>query len=117
MIVLDIPESTPSVNPSRGAHWSKTHRLRARWQWLVKAARLDAKLFAKPIPLRKARVTIERWGPKALDHDNYVAGTKQLIDSLVREGFIADDNPGCIGQPQHLQHIGPRRTVVRIEPA
>lgn len=117
MIVLDIPESTPSVNPSRGVHWSKTHRQRARWGWLVKAARLDAKLFTNLIPLAKARVTIERWGPKALDHDNYVAGAKQLLDSLVREGFIADDKPACIGQPSYLQHIGQHRTLVRIEPA
>ena len=116
MIVLDIPESTPSVNPSRGAHWSKTLRLRARWRWLVKAARLDARLYAVT-PLLKAKLTIERWGPKELDTDNFIAGTKQLTDSLVEEGFIVDDKPACIGRPEYLQHIGPRRTIVRIEPA
>lgn len=25
------------------------------------------------------------------------------------------DNPECVGQPQYFQHIGPRRTIVRIE--
>lgn len=116
MIVLDIPESTPSVNSSRGLHWSKMIRLRARWRWLVKAARLDAKLYAVS-PLSKAKLTIERWGPRTLDSDNLVAGAKQLLDSLVEEGFIVDDKPECIGQPQYFQHIGPRRTLVRIEPA
>lgn len=116
MIVLDIPESTPSVNPSRGLHWSRAVRLRARWRWLVKAARLDAKLYTVT-PLRKARLTIERWGPKALDTDNYIGGAKQLLDSLVEEGFIVDDKPACIGRPDYIQHIGPRRTIVRIEPA
>jgi hypothetical protein len=115
VIVLDIPESTPSLNRSRGEHWAKAHRRSAKWQWLVKVARLDAKLFERIEPLRRAKITIERWGPKLLDHDNMVAGAKQLIDSLVKEGFIADDNPDCIGQPQYFQNIGPRRTIIRIE--
>ena len=115
MIVLDIPDSTPSLNVSQNLHWSKRHRLRARWQWLVKAARLDAKVYAVK-PLAKARVTYERFGPKILDHTNMVGGCKILEDCLVREGFFVDDNPDCVGQPQYFQNIGPRRTIVRIEP-
>lgn len=114
IIILDIPESTPSINRSRGIHWSKVHRMRAKWQWLVKAARLEARIFSIT-PLRKAKITIERWGPRAIDFDNFVAGAKQLLDSLKKEGFIVDDDPDCIGQPQYFQHIGPRRTLVRIE--
>jgi hypothetical protein len=117
VIVLDIPESTPSLNRTTRMHWVKRHQMRAKWQWLVKAARLDARIFLKE-PLPKARITIERFGPKLLDYDNLVGGAcKALIDSLVREGLILDDKPECIGQPQYFQHIGPRRTVVRIEPA
>lgn len=115
MIVLDIPESTPSLNKSMGMQWAKKHRMRARWQWLVRAARLEAKQFPAA-PLARARLTIERWGPRILDHDNFVGGAKFLQDSLVKEGFLVDDRPECIGQPQYFQHVGPRRTVVRIEP-
>lgn len=116
MIVLDIPDSTPSLNVSQNLHWAKRHQLRAKWQWLVRAARLEARAFPTE-PMKRARVTFERFGPKVLDHTNLVGGCKILEDCLVREGFIADDNPDCIGQPQYFQHIGPRRTLIRIEPA
>jgi hypothetical protein len=114
MIVLDIHESTPSLNVSQNLHWVKRHQLRHKWGWLIRAARLEARVYPKE-PLRKARLTFERWGPKLLDHDNHVGGCKPVVDSLVREGLILDDKPECIGQPQYLQHIGPRRTAIRIE--
>lgn len=116
MIVLDIPESTPSLNVTQRLHWVKRHQLREKWQWLIKAARLEARAYPKA-PLNKAKITFERFGPKTLDHDNLVGGCKIAGDCLVREGFIVDDTPACIGQPHYLQHIGPRRTIIRIEPA
>jgi hypothetical protein len=116
MIVLDIPESTPSLNVTQRLHWVKRHQLREKWQWLVKAGQLDARVYPKE-PLSKARITIERWGPRAIDFDNAVGGGKLLVDCLVRGGFLVDDTPECVGQPQYFQHIGPRRTIVRIEPA
>lgn len=116
MIVLDIPESSPSLNIGLRLHWVKRHQLREKWQWLVKAARLEARVYPKA-PLARARVTFERFGPKVLDHDNLVGGLKITTDCLVREGFIVDDTPACIGQPMYFQYIGPRRTIIRIEPA
>ena len=114
IIVLDIQESTPSLNVTQRLHWVKYHQLSAKWQWLVRAARLEARVFLKA-PLAKARITFERFGPKLLDNDNLVGGCKILADWLVKEGLIADDKPECIGQPHYVQHIGPRRTIVRIE--
>lgn len=116
MIVLDIPDSTPSLNVTQNLHWSKRHELRTKWQWLLRAARLQARVFPKE-PLEHARVTFERFGPRILDHTNLVGGCKILEDLLVQEGFIVDDKPECIGQPQYFQNIGPRRTIVRIEAA
>jgi len=114
MMILDIPEATPSLNRVFQGHWSRRHALRNKWAWLVRAARLEAKLFPTQ-PLQKAKLTIERWGPKRLDHDNYVAGCKGMIDSLRVEGFIVDDSPGHI-EARYIQHIGKRRTRVCIEP-
>jgi Holliday junction resolvase RusA-like endonuclease len=112
--VLNIPESTPSLNRIFQGHWSNRHRMRVKWAWLVRAARLDARLFPSQ-PLAKAKLTVERWGPRRLDFDNYVAGVKYLTDSLKTEGFIVDDSPDHI-LAQYIQHIGPRHTRVRIEP-
>lgn len=115
MIVLEIDEPTPSVNYMLGYHWSKKLRFRKRWGWLVKAAMLRAKVHQPP-KLSRARLTIERYGSRILDSDNFRAGTKWLQDSLVSEGIIVDDTPAVIGEPILIQHAGKvRKTVVRIE--
>jgi hypothetical protein len=113
---LVVDEATPSVNKLHGQHWTRKHRMRARWGWLVKAAMLSAKVQSpKPIPPR-VRLTIERWGARMLDESNFIAGTKWLEDALVAEGFMVDDSPEHVEHVFH-QHIDrkQRRTVVRIE--
>lgn len=116
MIELVIDECTPSLNPLLGQHWSHKHRLRAHWGWLVRRARLNAKVFDPP-RFEHARVTIERTGSRMLDTDNLTGGCKGLIDLLVREGLIVDDSPDHIGQPVIRQIVDKkvRQTVVRIE--
>lgn len=113
-MVLNIPESTPSLNRVFKGHWSKRHQMRQRWGWLVRAARLEARLFPAK-PLQKAKLTIERWGPQKIDHENFCGGTKFLMDSLKVEGFIVDDSPDHV-ETTYIQHIGERHTRVQIEP-
>lgn len=116
MIVLTIPEPTPSLNRMTGTHWSRRQKLRKRWAWLVKAARLHAQAWESP-QWARARVEIDRYGPRLLDADNCRAGTKPLMDSLVQEGFISDDSPQVIGEPAIRQILSKteRKTIVRIE--
>jgi hypothetical protein len=116
VIVLTIPEATPSLNRMHGSHWSRRHKLRKRWAWLVKAARLHAQAWDSP-KWARARIEIDRYGPRLLDADNCRAGTKPLVDSLVAEGFIADDKPEVIGEPVIRQIVSrtERKTVVRVE--
>jgi hypothetical protein len=117
MIVLTIDEPTPSVNYAHGHHWSRKLKLRKRWAWLVKAAMLNAGLHTPP-RFARARLTIERYGPRSLDSDNFRAGTKWLQDSLVAEGIITDDTPAVIGEPVLRQFVGKeRKTIVRVEAA
>jgi hypothetical protein len=115
MIVLQIPEATPSANTTLWAHWRKKHALRKRWAWLVRAAKLEAKVFDAP-KYPKATVTIERHSPRMLDADNCRAGTKVLADSLVAEGLILDDSMAVIGEPVIRQIASKtKKTVVTIE--
>jgi hypothetical protein len=115
VIVLTIDEATPSVNYAHGHHWSRKLKLRKRWAWLVKAALLNAGVHAPP-RLARAKLTIERHGPRSLDADNFRAGTKWLQDSLVSAGIIADDTPAVIGEPTLRQFISKtRKTIVTIE--
>lgn len=112
---LVIPEASPSVNVGFGEHWSRKMKLRLKWQWLVRAARLEAQLF--PEPLAKAHLTFVRYGARRLDHDNFVAGCKPIQDALRMERFITDDTLEVIGQPTYEQHIGkPHRTEITISP-
>lgn len=116
MIVLEIDEATPSLNPQLGHHWSRKIKLRNRWFWLVKRAKNAAGVFDEP-RYAKARVTLERHGPRLLDHDNCRSGAKYVWDGLKRHGLILDDNPNVIGEPVVRQIISKteRKTIVTVE--
>jgi len=113
VITLDLPMAVQSLNYLNKCHWAKRNRLLGQWQWLVKAAVLNDRIRVHVIP--KAKITIERYGPKKLDNDNFVGGAKGLVDSLVREGFLVDDSPDHL-VAQYIQHIDKTpRTIVHIE--
>lgn len=115
MIVLVIDEPTPSFNSFHGHHWSKKRDLRERWGLLTKRAMRRANLWIPP-KWAKAKVRIERYGARELDADNFRAGTKFLMDSLVAEGIIVDDKPAVIGEPELTQFTGKdRKTIVYVE--
>lgn len=119
VIVLTIDEPTPSLNAVwNGAHWARKVKTRNRWHWLVRAGLSNARFFERP-QFPRARVTIERYGPRVLDADNCRAGTKFLMDGLVKHGVLLDDKPAVIGEPQIHQIVSKteRKTIVRIEPA
>lgn len=117
MIVLNFDEATPSLNALHGHHFTKKHRLRVRWGWLVKAEVRRQQIWVPP-RWAKARIRIERHGPRMLDYDNARAGLKPLLDSLVEEKLILDDKPSVIGEPELKQVISKiRKTVVYIEAA
>jgi len=112
VITLTIPEATPSANVTLWAHWAVKARLRKKWAWLVRVAKLNAQIA--PESLLGASVRIDRYGKRQLDHDNFVAGCKSLVDSLVAEKLIAGDNPDQV-TITYLQHKGsPGHTVVTI---
>jgi len=115
MITFEIDEPTPSLNKLLRGHWSKNHKLRSKWSWLVRAGLSNANYFARP-QLQKAKITIERYGSRVLDTDNCRGGTKYLTDSLVQHGILLNDTPAVIGEPVIFQMVGKeRKTVVRIE--
>jgi hypothetical protein len=116
MIVLIFDETTPSLNALHGHHFTKKHRLRMRWHWLVKAEVRRQQIWIPP-KWSRATIRVERHGPRLLDFDNARAGLKPLIDSLVTEEIITDDTPAVIGEPELKQFVSKeRKTVVYVEP-
>lgn len=117
MIALIIDEPTPSLNRMLGEHWAKKRKQRMRWAWLTKAAVRRAQIWSPP-KWPRARVRIERYGARILDADNFRAGTKFLMDSLVIEGIILDDKPEVVGEPELKQFVSKeRKTLVYVEAA
>ena len=118
MIILQIPECTPSLNQTmRLGHWSKAARHRKRWSMLVLVAKSEARVFDLP-KFPRAKVTIERHGGRTLDRDNLAGGMKALIDGLKDNGLIRDDSPAHIDLHLFQMPGGrgvQRKTVVRIE--
>lgn len=115
MIELTIPVPTPSLNRTHGSHWSHYTKVRKAWREEVWAASVNAKCGRPQYP--RSSLTIERYGKRMLDPDNFSGGLKAVIDALKLAGLILDDST------QHItltatQHVGPPpyRTVIRIEP-
>lgn len=119
MIVLEIPEITPSLNKTLAhAHWCVRARHRKHWSMLVLVAKSDARIFAYT-PATKSKVLIERYGGRLMDADNALGGCKALIDGLRDNGLIVDDSPNHL-ELRFEQHPGirlPKRTRVTIEVA
>jgi hypothetical protein len=119
VIILNIPEATPSANKFHGHHWTKKLKELKKWRLWAKVEksvlRKESWFFPENQPPAKCHVTIERYGARLLDRDNFIAGTKWLMDSLVLEGFLAGDSPAHVFAEYH-QFVGmPHRTIIRIE--
>jgi len=114
VIELRIPKATPSLNAMLGQFWHKRTKQKKEWRWLVRAARLEAKVFLDA-PLAKARVTITRHGRRICDTDNLYGGQKMLIDCLVREGILANDTPEHVELLVKQKLTNSPHTIVQIE--
>ena len=112
MIKVRLP-LTPSLNQVRKMHWATYARLRDQYALLLRYhahQRLDGTEFRN--------VTIDRYGSRALDHDNLVGGAKPLLDALKKVGLIVDDSPAHV-RVHYNQHKAARRecrTVVTVTP-
>lgn len=115
MIELTIPVPTPSLNRTHGGHWTHYSKVKRAWLEEIFAAKVAAKVSGDP-RYGRSSLTIERYGKRLLDPDNFTGGLKPVIDGLKRNGLILDDTPKHITL-NAIQHVGPPpyRTVIRIE--
>jgi hypothetical protein len=87
---IAVPEAAPSPNKYVRAHWTTYQRLKQKWHWLILEALQHG---GKPeTALRKARVTIVRYGMKKLDRDNLYGSCKPILDALRAHRVIVDDD-------------------------
>jgi Holliday junction resolvase RusA-like endonuclease len=117
VIELTIAKATPSLNAMLGQFWHKRTKQKKEWRWLVRAAKLEAKVFLEA-PLPRARVTTTRHGRRICDTDNLYGGQKMLSDCLVREGILEDDTPAhieLVAKQIVVRTTKETKTLVQIE--
>lgn len=108
MIVLHIPEASPSLNQIIGKHWTHYRKFRYHWSVLVLVAKNQSSIGPWK-PLQRASVRITRESYRLLDPDNFVGGLKVLIDGLRDQGLIVDDSP------DHISLIGEQVKITRTQ--
>ena len=111
---LEIDEQVPSLNEMKKWHWSIWSAYMHRWSMFV----LEQKT-KKKYPRIKGYVTIEIIfvfdNKHKKDWDNYVAGTKGLMDGL-KHHLIDDDNMDVIRDIHYKKTYGATaQTRVLIE--
>jgi hypothetical protein len=94
MILLELPLATPSLNTTLRQHWLTAWKAKKRWRRLIRDALVLGGYYPLSVdPPPFATVRIERFGPRLLDNDNLVGGTKFLSDLLIEFRLIKDDSP------------------------
>lgn len=115
---LDIPEASPSLNAFANSLRPYAYqKIRNDWQkYLISAwweAREHTPALASLTPPRRARLTVTRSSPRALDPDNLVGGLKPVIDALRRMNLIHDDDPESLTLDVRAQKA--RHGATRLE--
>lgn len=67
-------------------------------------------------PLENFKISVTRYGSRALDYDNFIASLKPFIDSLTLNGVIIDDSWRYLKQINTDQKISAeKKLVIRVE--
>lgn len=126
MVVLELPQATPSNNVIKGMHFHTYKKTREAWQLMVQGAVQVAAVEAVPT-IENCFIEVERHcAGGGLDWDNAYGGLKPMLDCLVAPsaknpsglGLIRDDSPKYMPYPplmtQHAAKKGAGKTIVRI---
>ena len=130
---IRIPHKLKNGNLGRSKHWSSAHKDRKEWMQALRNAEivsigslgeLEQSLRFLAEEGRKVGIVVTRVlgkGERLWDSDSVLRGSaKELIDSLVEDGYLVDDSPkyvawsfGC--QCDNRRDQGPFVTVAFYE--
>ena len=116
---IRIPRLPPAeMSPNARGHWSTKHKATDdAHQEIWAIVHEKGKEVAKPhVPLASAIVTITwRCDRRRRDFDNMLARAKPYMDSLVKEGFLADDSNKVIREyKMKFEYAKVEETVIEI---
>lgn len=116
-----LPRRVRSYN-KRGGHWAD-YGERQAWKKMLGAADITSDGTIKTPVTGRMRLELTRFAPTKrylLDGDNFAAGAKRLIDTLVEFGYLLDDDRESIDGPYLYQKLADDKcywTVVKITEA
>lgn len=112
-----VPLPLRSANHFSERHWSARYRERREWELALRAVLGRPRPFARPVAVTLTRVLGR--GERPYDAGNLEGGSaKQLVDALVRLGWLPDDSPRRVRRLACLQDDGDRGrpgTRLRVE--
>ena len=121
-VTFVLPRILPLLNVRDRTHWAKRRREKQDLAWEIASV-----IGPRPkTPIKRARVTIERWSTGTPDTDGVWGSAKALVDVLCAPsrthpcglGVIVDDHPGVCELRVHARkaaHREDQRTVVTVE--
>lgn len=118
VLVLDKRLTSANLRTvNAGASRWRYAKERDEWQSWVRLARVNQRVTTARVS-GKRRVTIDRQYSgrcQEIDRDNLTAGSKPLIDALVREGVVHDDGAAWLELHVTQRRADANRTVVTVE--
>ncbi len=92
-------------------HWSEKSKLVKQYRVFIRQ-QMSKRLIKEASAGEFWNLSITTYrNRKVRDHDNLVAGAKQLLDALSHEGFIWDDAEEYIGKPTIEQYLVSEGTI------
>jgi len=112
-LTLEIPtEATDANKTNRGNKFAHN----ATRQKIKKTIELMTVNKRPEFPLESFKLSVTRYGARALDYDNLISSLKAHIDGLVTSGIIKNDSWRYVKQINTDQKIGiEKKLVITVE--
>lgn len=109
IIQFDIP--TPSLNKLKGK-WGHAN---SKKKFLSRLKGYE--LLTKGLEKKKRYIKIICYHSRQYDEENFIGGTKGLVDALKEKGFFVDDSPKWLEREHHQVKCkrGEEKTIVIIQ--
>jgi Holliday junction resolvase RusA-like endonuclease len=83
----------PTLNISIRSHWSKTHKQKKQWTWIIRHC-MDKANIKRASEDMSYLLLLTSYRKRMMDQDNLYGSHKWMIDALRGAGFIYDDDLG-----------------------
>lgn len=110
-VIIEVPETPPSLNKWTKMHWAKSRGIKKRWEAMIAVLAKQAK--APKFSKANINITYYFTTNHRRDKDNYTP--KFIMDGLVKAGVLVDDNTSLVNVDWKLERGDKALTVIEIK--